>query len=192
MTNFMKTTVFGGVVFLIPVVVVGAAFGKALSFIHALVTPLLESLGVDNMLGATVIHVMPFLALLLLCFLAGLAANTPVMGRMVSSLDQILREKIPSYGLMRAKADSALKPGDTDKLSPVLVRFDDAWQLAFQMDELADGRVAIFQPGSPDPWSGSVSIVDGERVTDVNTTVKSLNQSMKRLGKDTAKILDGL
>lgn len=190
MRDFIKTTVFGGIVFLLPLVVVGAAFGKVLSTIHAFVTPALDNFGVQNVLGAALFHMLPFIVLIMLCFLAGLLAKTPVVGGLVTSFDQVLREKIPSYGLIRDKVGSALSPGEVQNLTPVLVRFDDAWQVAFKMDELSDGRLAVFLPGSPDPWSGSVSIVDADRVSDLDVSVKAIHHSMKRLGKGAAKILD--
>ena len=49
-------------------------------------------------------------------------------------------------------------------LKPVLVRFDDQFQLAFEVDRTADGLVAVYLPGSPDPRSGAVSYVTGDRI----------------------------
>ena len=48
MNNFIKTTVFGGVAFLIPLVIIAAALGKALTVIHDIAEPLLLKRGVDT------------------------------------------------------------------------------------------------------------------------------------------------
>lgn len=190
MNNFIKTSVFGGIVFLVPFVVVFVVIGKALSTIHAFVAPLLTQLEVDNIFAAAVIHLLPLTLLVLLCFLAGLAANTPVVGRMVKSFDDVLRANIPGYGLLRAKMDSMFDPEDAERLNPVLVRFDDSWQLGFETDLVTDGKRAIFLPGAPDPWSGSVCVVEASRVKPLDASVKSVNVVMKRLGKGTADIVE--
>ena len=187
MNNFIKTTVLGGIVFLVPLIAIVVLLGKALSAIHELVTPVLTHLEVDNILGASFVHLAPLLLLILLCFLAGLAAQTPVMGRAVRALDDILREKISGYALFRAKT-SAINPAETDRLKPVMVRFDDSLQLAFDVGEASAGKKTIFLPGSPDPWSGSVCIVDVQRVSVIDASVNDVNQIMKRLGRGAATL----
>jgi uncharacterized membrane protein len=61
--------------------------------------------------------------------------------------------------------------------------------LVFEIERLADGKVVVFLPGSPDPWSGSVSMVTHHRVTLLDITVKSSTGLMKRLGKGTTSAL---
>jgi uncharacterized membrane protein len=46
----------------------------------------------------------------------------------------------------------------------VVVRFDDSWSIAFEIERVDDDRVAIFLPGAPDPWSGSMCVVTADRV----------------------------
>ena len=64
-----------------------------------------------------------------------------------------------------------------------ITRFDDSWQLVFEIERLADGKVVVFLPGSPDPWSGSVCVVSDDRVTPLDLTVNSAANLMKRLGR---------
>jgi hypothetical protein len=57
----------------------------------------------------------------------------------VEALEGVLL-KFPPYALFKAKAGSALNPEERDKLTPVVVRFDDSWQLAYQIEQAQDGR----------------------------------------------------
>ena len=60
-------------------------------------------------------------------------------------------EKIPAYELLKAKTQSRLSPEETEGLRSAITRFDDSWQLVFEIEPLADGKVVVFLPGSPDP-----------------------------------------
>jgi hypothetical protein len=47
-----------------------------------------------------------------------------------------------------------LSPEDIEGMSVAAVRFDDLWQIGFEIERFEGGKVALFLPGSPDPWSG--------------------------------------
>lgn len=49
-------------------------------------------------------------------------------------------------------------------MRPFLARFDHSWQLALEMERIEGGKVVIFLPSAPDPWSGSVYFMTGERL----------------------------
>jgi uncharacterized membrane protein len=49
-------------------------------------------------------------------------------------------------------------------LRTVRVSFDDHPVLAVEVERVANGRVPVFLPSAPDPWSGSVVSVSHERV----------------------------
>jgi uncharacterized membrane protein len=122
--------------------------------------------------------------LILICFLAGIAAKTPYARKLVKYLEANFLEKIPAYALVKAKAETMFSREDSaESMKPVMVRFDDAWQIAFEIDRIEDDKVVLFLPGSPDPWSGAVSIVASERVTPLDITSRSVTDLMKQLGK---------
>ena len=189
MREFIRVTVLGGIFFLLPLVVAVAVTSKALSIVHSLATPLLENLPIETVAGAAVIHLVSVVVLVLLCFLAGLAAQRPAAGRLVNYLEHDVLMKFPPYALLRTRTESILKPEERDKLTPAIVRFDDYWQLAYHIETLEDGRAVVFLPGSPDPWSGNVCTVEGERVGELDATVKSIGDALKRLGKGSAELL---
>jgi uncharacterized membrane protein len=77
-------------------------------------------------------------------------------------------------------------------MSPVAARFDDSWQVAFEIERIEDGKVVLFLPGAPDPWAGSVCVVTKDRVSPLDLTVTSAVNLMKRLGKGTTAALPNL
>jgi uncharacterized membrane protein len=189
MLQFIKTTVLGGILFLVPVIIFIAIFGKALNILNKLALPIAGKLGFDAAAGILASEVIAIAILVLICFLAGLAAKTPRANQFVRSLEVNVLEKIPVYEYLKTKMTSVLNTEETEAIRSVLARFDDSWQLAFEIERLAGGDVVVFLPGAPDPWSGSVCVVTEDRVTPLGLPVKSVVKLMKGLGKGAAEAL---
>jgi uncharacterized membrane protein len=189
MFGFIKTTILGGLLFLIPIVFIGVIIGKALEITNKLSAPLAGLFPIDSIGGIAVAQLLTLVILVLICFLAGLAARTALAGRFVRFLETNVLEKMPAYTLLKSKAESVLRPEDMRGMCPVLGRFDDSWQLVFEIERIAGGKVVVFLPGAPDPWSGSVCVMNEDRITPLDLTVKSAADIMKRLGKGSTGVL---
>lgn len=189
MLRFLKTTVLGGIFFLIPIIIFVAVIGKALQITNKLAIPIAGLLGVDKIAGIAVAELLAIGILVLVCFIAGLVAKAPRAKKFVQSLENNVLEKIPAYEVLKAKTQSVLSFEDSEELSPVMARFDDSWQLAFEIERIEGGNVVIFLPGAPDPWSGSMCVVTGDRVTPLDMTLKTAVNLMKRLGKGSIEAL---
>jgi hypothetical protein len=147
MTRVIKTTILGAILFIVPIAIIG----KALELTNIIAVPLAQKLIVYSGGDRIVVHVVALVILLLCCFLAGLAAKTSLAGKIVRSLETNVLEKIPAYDLIKAKTQSVLTPDEIKNLRPAMTRFDDSWQLVFEIERLADGKVVVFSPDLPIP-----------------------------------------
>ncbi|MEH6607422.1 MAG: hypothetical protein V7711_17715, partial [Pseudomonadales bacterium] len=186
MPKFLQTTIMGGILFILPLVILIAVVGKAMSIVDVLATPFLTYLPVETIAGVAVIHILSLLIVIFLCFLAGIASGAPAVARWVSALEDNVLMKLPPYVLLKAKTSSMLNLAESNELAPILVRFDDSWQMAYGIESVPGDKQLIFLPGAPDAWSGSVCIVENERVKSLGTSVKSIASSMGQLGKGAA------
>lgn len=190
MFQFIKTTVLGGIIFLLPVIIFIVVIRKALELTNRLATPLAKLLPVDSVPGIAITHLLAILILVVICFIGGLAAKTIYARRLVKSLETNILEKIPAYAAVKTIAETMLSREDTvEGMKPVMVQFDDSWQIAFEIERVEDGKAVIFLPGSPDPWSGAVSMVEIERITPLNINSKTVTGLMKRFGKGSGEAL---
>jgi uncharacterized membrane protein len=192
MFRFLKTTILGGILFLVPIVIFIAVIGKALQLTHKLATPLARMLPVESVGGLAVVELIALGILILVCFIAGLAARTQRARKLVQSLEANVLDKIPAYALMKAKTGSILAPEDARDMLPVMVQFDDSSQMGFEVEKIGEGKSLVFLPGAPDPWSGSVCIVTADRLHPLNLNIKEVGVLMKRLGKGSAAALRDL
>jgi len=183
MFQFIKTTALGGIIFLIPVIILVAVFTKGYQLVSKIVAPLLAIVPVDRIFGIVILDLLILALGVLICFLAGLAAKSSVAIRLVTSIESKFLSKVPAYDVEKTKLASRIRFQEGKETQPVLVRFDDQWQIGFEVDNIAGDKVAVFLPGAPDPWSGSVSIVTEDRIMHLDSKLTATLGIFKNLGK---------
>jgi hypothetical protein len=109
MYSFLKTTFLGGVLFLVPVVVLIAIIAKALEVAKPVVVPLNDALFQGTVAHAYVGDLLAFALLLVLCFLAGLAAKTSFARKSVDALEKKVLAKVPAYDSIKSKFVATLQ-----------------------------------------------------------------------------------
>jgi uncharacterized membrane protein len=187
--GFIKTTVVGGFVFLIPSVIVVIALGKVIGTLKVIAKTLSPIFGVESPFGGFVLDLLAFALTVVLCFVAGFIAKHAYAKRMREKLDTILLNSFPGYAIIKGFAENLRQ---TEQLAgnflPVLVRFDDYTQIALETYRDSAGRVAIYLPGAPNPWSGTVVYVSQERVQPLAMTLTEAVRNIRTLGKGSIEI----
>jgi uncharacterized membrane protein len=180
----VKATLVGGAVFLIPGFLAFFVLGKVFNILRSLAVTIGPKLGIVDVLGGVLLDLAAIALVVLVCLLAGLLARRATAQRMRSKLDQILRGSFPGYAFVKGLAENIQQ---SEKIAgsfvPVLVRFDDYWQVAFETDRMPEGIVAIYLPGAPNPWSGSVIFVLAERVKKLPVSVTDALKIIRTLGR---------
>lgn len=187
----LKTTVIGGVVLLLPVVVGLVVVGQGLALVSKAAAPLISVLP-DKTVGGVALATLAALALLLLlCYAAGLLARAALGRRLSEGFENKLHALYPRYTVFKGMTQDLAGSGGPQALQVVLATFDDHQMLAMEVERVADGRVVLFLPGAPDPWSGSVVLVAAERVSPVPAELGALSRALKGLGRGSARLLGG-
>jgi uncharacterized membrane protein len=183
MLKLIRTTIVGGIIFLVPIAIFVAVVGKGLEITGVIAEPIAHFLPVNMIGGLAVAQVLAIVLLLLVCLLAGLLARAAIARKLVYGLEVNVLSRVPAYALLKTKTQSMLSPEDVEGMSAVVVRFDDAWQIALEIERIEGGKVAVFLPGAPDPWSGSICIADEDRVTPLELPIALVAKMSKRLGR---------
>lgn len=189
LTRFVGTTVIGGVIFLIPFIVVVVVLGKALEIMRHVAQPLSAFIPVDSIGGVALANLVAAALILLLCLVAGLAARAEISGRLVGFLEERVLSRIPVYHFAKGMAASIVQVEDAQEMKTVLARFDDCAQIAFEIERMTDGNVVVYLPGAPNPWSGTISIMAAERVTPLDVPMVAAVQNIKQLGKGAHELI---
>ena len=187
----LKTTVIGGVVLLLPLVVTLAVLAQGLALVSKAAAPLIALLPDKTLGGVALATVATLVLLLLLCYGAGLLARAALGRRLSESFENKLHALYPRYTVFKGMTQGLAGNQGTQALKVVLVSFDDHQMLAMEVERLADGRVVLFLPGAPDPWSGSVVLAEAQRVSEVPAELAALSRALKGLGHGSATMLGG-
>ena len=110
--EFLKTTVKGGVWFLIPFVVLVIVFEKAQQITFLFVAPVANRIPVHSILGMGFVRVLVVVLLLLVCFFAGLFSKTVLARNLVNWLEKFILTKLTGYQCLQSLGGNFL---DLDK-----------------------------------------------------------------------------
>ncbi len=190
LVEYFKATVIGGVVFLIPLVAIVVVLSKAFDLAKLVATPLGSFIPLDETRGIVVADILASVILVATCLIAGLLAQTSFAKKAVGKAERRFLWRVPGYAFVKSITGSVAPNDEESSLRPVLANLDDATQVAFEVERLDDGRVVVYVPGAPNPWSGDVLILDAERVEPLPQPMVAVLHSLRAFGQGTNKLLD--
>ncbi len=190
--GFLKTLAIGGLVFLLPLIVVGALVGQVLPIVVSVATTIWNYLpeGMHNTKGVALAISLAVAFVIFLCFAAGLFARRS-FGRKISKfIEKNVLLFFPRYAIVREQMAGSIG-GDAAKptLKPVRLTFDQTSRIAFEVERTPQGQVTIYLPGSPDPWVGSVIFVATDRVELLDIEFSDAIATFEQLGRGSASLL---
>ena len=192
--DFVKTTVLGGAIFLLPFAAILLVVIKAGKMAVDTATPLAEKLPISKGEAVLAVYVGGTFFLVLVAFAAGLFARSFRIEKDAASfLEDKVLNKLPPYIAVRKYTDrlAGLETQTKEERKPVLVRMHNGWQLGFLADTFSDGYVAVFMSGAPDPSSGVVQIVSADQITLLNISYQDALACLEQSGRGLPILLAG-
>ncbi len=187
--EFLKTTLLGGLVVILPTAIIFFFFKWVLALIQDNVGPLAAKLlpGIDNPYLGTALA---SLAILGVCFAVGIMVRTQIGKWLHTGLEQILMKRIPGYMLIKETVSQFLGAKKTPFSTVALVRlFDnDTLVTCFVTDEYPGGYT-VFMPTGPNPTSGNIYHVKSEQVEIIEVSVEDTMRSILSCGAGSSKLM---
>jgi uncharacterized membrane protein len=190
--QLMRTTLVGGLLFLVPITVLGIVLGKALALGHKLVGPLAARIPVQSVIGLRTPALLAISLIVFFCFLAGLFARSALAQKIVRGLEAAVLSNVPGYEFLKSVGESMLGVEKKSAYETVLARIEDAWQMGFLVERIEGGHVAVFVPGAPNPYSGSLFFLPEDRIKPAHIPPAAALKCLKRLGAGSNVLLRGL
>jgi len=186
---FVRATLIGGILFLLPIVVLVIVIGKAEEISIRVVAPLASRIAMKSMAGIPMATILAIGVLVLFCLFAGLFAKTRLARKIVEWLESVFLYNIPGYDFFKGISESLMGYEAGHAYQVVLARIEEAWQIGFLMERLESGHYAVFVPGSPSVWSGSVYLMTEERFQRVDISRIEAVKCLRRLGVGANELL---
>jgi uncharacterized membrane protein len=188
--GFFKTTAIGGLIFLLPVAVIGGVLGYVYNVVLVIYEPLEEYLPVSSVGSTMLLFLIAVGILVMLCFFCGLAARRAIARKFSQTVEKHLVMVFPKYAIYKdILAGNVGGDAHGPSLIPVTIQFDDAIRIGYEAGRTERGLVIVYLPGSPDPWIGSVALVESDRIQSLDIDFNETAAICERLGRGSAQLL---
>jgi uncharacterized membrane protein len=195
MKEFLKTTIIGGAVFLLPAALLLVILGHALRIATKAAQPISDHLHLEQMgevAGVGLVTALAVILLVLVSFVAGLFARTKPGSRIRAWAEHSFLGGIPQYQMVKSMAEGLVQAeGASGDFKPVMVSSEGGWQIGYILEPLRDNWVAVFLPQAPTPMTGSVRYFPADRVRPLNITMLQARTLVKNIGIGSAGALQG-
>lgn len=185
----VRNVLVAGFLFLLPVYVVLIIIGKAWTSLSSIGTKAAAMFGMKSILGVGGSTAFSGLLLIIIWIACGLLVNLSFFATINKTAEKWLSKYIPGYDTYKAMAEEKLshKP----KILPyssALINQQGYWQLAYVVEQDAEGNYVVFVPNTPDTKTGRVLLAKQGQVRIVSSiTANQLDASLKNMGKGLLK-----
>jgi uncharacterized membrane protein len=179
--SFIRITIAGGVLFLLPVVLIGIILAKAYVILNTVSSPLSRRLP-NDILGFDGHVLISLILLVLICFFSGLLFRTKTVKRWIKILEDKVLVFLPGYVLMKSMTSETIGKTKDATLKPALIKDGEEWGLGFLVEE---GKVmsTVFRPDAPRHDAGEIKLVPKESVKKLDIPLNVFSKSIKNYGK---------
>jgi len=194
MTAFLKTTLIGGILFLLPLAIVLMILGYAFRLASTVAQPISDGLDLQRwggVAGIGVVTLLSALVLLLVAFAGGMAARTYVGDRLTRWFEGSLLGRLPQYQMLKSMAEGLAQLESAAGIKPALISIEGGWQIGYLLESLENGWLSVFLPQAPTPMSGNVMYFPADRVRPLGITMVEAMSIIKRIGVGSGAALHG-
>ena len=183
--EFVKSTLVGGLLVLLPVAIFVYALLWVFDLIVQAIAPLTKVVMKTSEHSGLVADIVAIGLLIWLCFLVGMFVRTRLGRWGYLALEARLLKRAPGYSMIKETVTQFL---DKDKKSPfssvALARIfgNDTLVSVFITDTHEDGSYTVFMPTGPNPTSGNIYHLPAESVIPIDVPVEDTMRSIISCG----------
>jgi len=178
--EFFKTTALGGLIVLLPVLLLYLVLAEALEVMVALATPLADLLPKGTFNDVTSPVVIALFLIVSISFLIGLGLRLGVARRLGRWIENSVLNRLPMYNVLKNLTMGFAETRENAAFRPaMLISADGCREPAYVVEDHDDGLVTVLLPFAPMAFTGSIKIVDRDRVETLDT---ALGEFTKVLG----------
>ncbi|MEN8254196.1 MAG: DUF502 domain-containing protein [Verrucomicrobiota bacterium] len=196
--NFFKTTLLGGIIVILPTIILVFAFKWLFGMVGNGIKPLtdlvVENIALPNHYDQLIAALIVISVIVLGCFIVGLFVKTRIGRWIYTGFEGSILSKAPGYKMVKETVNQFLGKKESPFSSVALVRIfeNDTKVTAFITDRHDDGTITVFVPTGPNPTSGFIYHLDQQYVHPVDVSVEDAMRSVISCGAGSEKLVKGL
>jgi uncharacterized membrane protein len=181
--DFLKTTAFGGLFVLLPILLLYLLVAEALDLIVALATPIADLFpkGTFDQISYPVL--LGLILILIVSFLIGLALRSLTGRRIKDWIERKALGRLPAYGALKNLTTAFAETKEKDKFRPALLDSGTGQkEIVYIIEDHGDGQLTVLVPWSPTAFAGSVKIVSDNMVELMDSNLGDVSRVLSYWG----------
>jgi uncharacterized membrane protein len=180
--QFLKTTLIGGLVVLVPVAVSVYIISAVIRQVLSVLAPIAKELHVESVGGIAVVELAAVVLVIAACFLFGLMVRTAVGQSLGSWIEEKVLNLLPGYRLIKKVSLQFAGGSEAAHWTPVLIKVGESRQIGFLVEEHSTDEVTVFIPSAPAVSIGAVHLVKAELVEKLDVSMGKVVDCITQLG----------
>ena len=183
LVEFIKTTILGGVLVWIPLVLCYLMFSELMEVLIAMAKPIAEMVTIGDLVNDTEVLLIAILVLLICSFGFGLALRSVRMKQFGTWFENTVLSKFPVYRPIKSLSHSLLGGVGKDSFTcGILENTIGVRELVYIVEDPGNGYLTVLFPQAPTGLSGAVKIVKADMIKPVDASVGDATIMMSNLG----------
>ena len=189
--EFLKTTLVGGLAIVFPLLLFYLLFGEILDAIIALATPIAQLFPEESLAFIRNPDILAWVLIFSSSFAFGLAIRFRWLARLASWVESHTLALLPFYRAVKQASRGLIGISSSDTFLGAMFHSGEGTdEMVYIIEELEDGRFVILVPFAPASFTGSVKIVDAQRITPLSTSAGEVSRVIAHWGVGTAEIME--
>ncbi len=196
--NFFRTTLLGGIIVILPTIILGFAFKWLFGVVGGGIKPLtnlvVDRIELPDQYEGLIATLIVLAVIILGCFAVGLFVKTRIGRWIYEAFESSLLSKAPGYKMIKETVNQFLGKKKSPFSSVALVQIfeNDTKVTAFITDQHDNGTITVFVPTGPNPTSGFIYHLDQQYVHPVNVSVEDAMRSVISCGAGSDALIKAL
>ncbi len=188
--SFLKTSIIGGVVVILPMFIFIMVFKWLFGWVTDIIQPLTDLLVTKSHMKEIIADLLVITIILISCFIIGVIVKTEFGKFIHEKLERRVLKIAPGYSTIKEIVMQVVgKKVPFSSVALVRVFENDTLMTAFITDKHEDGSCTVFIPTAPNPTSGFVYHIKNEYIHNVDVPVEEAMRSIITCGAGSNKIL---
>ena len=189
--GFIKSTLVGGLLVVLPLAIFAFILVWVFNLVHRAISPLTKVVMAQSTFQVVAADVLVVLVLVCTCFLIGAVVRTRLGTWLYHLIETNLLRRTPGYSMIKETVAQFLGNKQSPFSSVALARIfgNDTLVSVFITDTHADGSYTVFMPTGPNPTSGNIYHLQAENVYPVDVSVEDAMRSIISCGAGSSTLI---
>jgi uncharacterized membrane protein len=189
--EFIKTSLSGGILVLLPLVMLYLLLDQIIDILIALATPIADLFPGELFDNLKLPGLIALILLVGASFLFGLALRSDILLRFGNWLERTLLGKLPLYGAVKSLSQGLIGAKEDGVFRPALMHSENGErEIVYLIEEDGKGQVTVLVPWAPASFAGSLKIMSRDRIELLDSNLGDTSRVLSHWGVGTFALLE--